>query len=390
MVEKNKLNRIPKYPKKLNGEFWGITAFFNPARYENKYENYKSFRACSKLQGLKLITVELVFDNQPFELKKSDAEILIQIRGNKSSLLWQKERLLNIAIDNLPSECDKFAWFDCDIIFKDKEWIKKASQLLEEYEVIQLFSYIIRMKKGVRYTLKEDFPEGNSEGEKMYGMAYRVANSTGDCFDSFSKHGDTGFAWAFRKEIFKNLRLYDHSITGSGDMIMAHGIYNSKANYYQEHYSKAFKEHLKKWISKIYKKTRGSIFYLDTTILHLWHGDKKHRNYTSRHLLLKKYDFNPEKDIRINENKIWAWASNKPEFHKQVGDYFWIRNEIGKNDIGISSFFNKTRLILTTNQSYHQRMGRLGKALKILTPRAYNFLKDIKENLKKVVFKDKG
>ncbi|MBM3247534.1 hypothetical protein FJZ17_03290, partial [Candidatus Pacearchaeota archaeon] len=83
MVEKNKLNRIPKYPKKLNGEFWGITAFFNPARYENKYENYKSFRACSKLQGLKLITVELVFDNQPFELKKSDAEILIQIRGNK-------------------------------------------------------------------------------------------------------------------------------------------------------------------------------------------------------------------------------------------------------------------------------------------------------------------
>ena len=61
-------------PEKLNGTFWGITTYYNPQKYRNKIENYRKFRNASKRQGLKLLTVELAFGDNDFELKKSDYE----------------------------------------------------------------------------------------------------------------------------------------------------------------------------------------------------------------------------------------------------------------------------------------------------------------------------
>ena len=61
------------------------------------------------------VAVELSFDGR-FELTDQDADILIQLRGG--ALLWQKERLLNLALKAVPSNATKIAWFDCDVILK--------------------------------------------------------------------------------------------------------------------------------------------------------------------------------------------------------------------------------------------------------------------------------
>ncbi len=71
---------------------WAITSFFNPAGYKNRLSNYHRFR--SRL-NVPLVAVELSFTGR-FELRDSDAEILIQISG--ADVMWQKERLLNIAL----------------------------------------------------------------------------------------------------------------------------------------------------------------------------------------------------------------------------------------------------------------------------------------------------
>ena len=91
------------------GDLWGITTYFNPAQYKRKLQNYHQFRTASKKQGLPLIVVELAFGEHKFELTKDDAEIVIQRRCN--TVLWQKERLLNIALEFLRQTIFSFSLY---------------------------------------------------------------------------------------------------------------------------------------------------------------------------------------------------------------------------------------------------------------------------------------
>jgi hypothetical protein len=75
---------------------WAITSYYNPAHYQSRLENYKTFR---KKLGLPLLTIEFSYDGE-FQLNSSNADILIQVAGG--DILWQKERLLNLAIKKIP------------------------------------------------------------------------------------------------------------------------------------------------------------------------------------------------------------------------------------------------------------------------------------------------
>jgi hypothetical protein len=80
--------------------------------------------------------VELAFDGV-FELCHEDAEILVQIHGR--DVMWQKERLLNLAIERVPKSCDKIAWLDCDVVFGNEDWAEQASRSLDTSALIHLF-----------------------------------------------------------------------------------------------------------------------------------------------------------------------------------------------------------------------------------------------------------
>ena len=99
----------------LYGKFIGISTFFNPGRHQNKVDNFRKFHASVAAQGLQLLCVELVFGpatESPFQLNSTDCEILIQRRTGAGNTLWQKERLLNIALENLPNSVDKVMWLE--------------------------------------------------------------------------------------------------------------------------------------------------------------------------------------------------------------------------------------------------------------------------------------
>ena len=101
-------------------KLWTIAAYFNPCGYKSRLDNYERFREQLKTP---LLTVELAFE-EPFELEPTAADILIQRRGE--SVMWQKERLLNIALDHLPAECEAVAWLDCDVLFSRADWPEAA------------------------------------------------------------------------------------------------------------------------------------------------------------------------------------------------------------------------------------------------------------------------
>ncbi len=118
------------------GPLWAITAYFNPARYQNRRKNYRLFR---QRLGVPLVAVELSFDGR-FELDPSDAEIVIQIAGG--DVMWQKERLLNIALEALPNECEFLLSLDCDIIFQRADWCREVCRQLEHVPLVQPYALV--------------------------------------------------------------------------------------------------------------------------------------------------------------------------------------------------------------------------------------------------------
>src|SRR6476660_311156 len=102
----------------MSSKFWVITSYFNPARYQNKRDNFDRFMAGMKEVGANVLVVEMAFGESPFELEAGDH--VVQFRGD--GLMWQKERLLNVAASRLPESCTKIGWFDADIVFKEPDW----------------------------------------------------------------------------------------------------------------------------------------------------------------------------------------------------------------------------------------------------------------------------
>src|SRR5262245_1466730 len=116
------------------GPLWAITSYYNPNRYWRRRANYTQFR---RHLDLPLVAVELDLGGR-YELDPSDAEILIRCQAG--DVMWQKERLLNIALAALPESCQFVAWMDCDVIFPQPDWAAESCRMLDEFPLVQPFA----------------------------------------------------------------------------------------------------------------------------------------------------------------------------------------------------------------------------------------------------------
>lgn len=271
--------------------------------------------------------MELAFNNACYELDKDDADILVQLKT--STILWHKERLLNIGLDYLPGDCDKIAWVDADIIFCNDRWVDETAKLLESYVVVQPYSFVIRLPRGVDKVEIDRRLFGNMKGQKNHGIGYGIANFGKGKSDIFLKHWHTGSAWAARRSVFDKHGFYDRLILGSGDSLMGHAFYNNKRSLIRNLSSEKMIIDQDNWIDKVYQEIKSSVYYTHGLILHLWHGQPRNKLYFLRFSILKKFNFDPTTDLKVGDNNCWMWATDKPGLHKWAKRYFWLRNEEG-------------------------------------------------------------
>jgi hypothetical protein len=292
-----------------------ITTFFNWCGFESKIANYLRFSREMDSLGIQVLTVECANWNCPFSLPPGPN--VIHTRTN--SALWQKERLLNIAINHLPHTCRFVAWIDCDLLFLNHNWASEASQLLEHYAVVQLFDDMIRLGPGetsatVEPTLTKSFMDG-------------VLRSAED--NSPMRLGHPGFAWAARRDILETCNgLYDACIVGGADCAMAHAWFGTYACPSVAHIAHGeHRSHYQRWARKAHSTVAGSVSLVRGRVLHLWHGSYENRQYAERHEQLASYSFEPDKDIASNSYGCWEWNSEKPELHNWMLQYFVSRHE---------------------------------------------------------------
>jgi hypothetical protein len=304
-------------------DLWAITAYFNPAGFRRRLSNYRHFR---RSLGVPLITAELSFTGR-FELDSSDAEILLQVTDG--DVMWQKERLLNLAITALPRSCRKVVWLDCDLIFDSPNWAQETSERLDDLPLVQPFSRLHRPPPDWHLG---DSANAGSDILRPVPVMIERGMTLDDCMNGHQERTRiaTGMAWATRRSLLEAHGLYDASIIGGGDSALVRAAYGYLETLVRRQKMNGPQErHYRAWGEAFHRAVAGRVGYVPGAVYHLWHGDIGSRQYETRFDILARIGFDPFEDIAPTSSGVWRWISEKPEMHAAVRDYFYARREDG-------------------------------------------------------------
>lgn len=278
-----------------------ITNYYNPSGRKTKLDNFIKFKEA--MTGHPLFIVEAAFGDDRFTLPEDECHLQLRCRD----ILWQQYRLVNVGIKQLPDQYDQAIWIDCDILFEDPDWYSKMAEALSKYKIVQSYSTV---------TLLDN---GSDTGETKVGVTKEaIKNSQKSTATNMAGNLDlsarfaTGFSWGVRRDVIENHGIYDYWITGSCDSAFVIGIWGDwKNSFIKDRLNDKMKSHYMEWAIPFNSYIDGSVSYLDMNINHLWHGV---RNYKKRWLCLR--DFDPYVDIRIADNGVMEWCSDKPDMHR--------------------------------------------------------------------------
>jgi hypothetical protein len=309
------------------GPLWAITSYYNPCGYWRRRHNYRAFR---EHLGVPLLTVELSFDGR-YELERGDAEVMVRLSGG--AILWQKERLLNVALAHLPLDCTAVAIVDCDVIFPHEDWTFKLLAQLQKSPLVQPFTQVVHWPADFvpSWDQQADIKARTSHSvASLIGRGTCAAECLGKSGEFQSRSRAPGFAWAARRELLAEHGLYDACITGGGDLAMAaaaYGLADALVHWQSMNPSQA--SHYLPWAHRFARDVGGDVGFLEGDLWHLWHGERKDRRFQHRYRDLQPFEFDPDEDVVHSPGRPWRWNSDKLALHEHLRDYYVARQEDG-------------------------------------------------------------
>ena len=147
---------------------------------------------------------------------------------------------------------------------------------------------------------------------------------TGFAFDYITKTSNgyhPGYAWACKRESFEQMNgLFDFAILGSGDQIMALAFIQ-KSEFF-------INDAITELIFEFQVRVEGFILgYTPGRIIHYFHGFKGDREYSNRHLILKKHNYRKEYITKNSESLICTTDLCPIELKDEILAYFYARRE---------------------------------------------------------------
>ena len=304
----------------MSRDLWAITCHYNPAGYARRVDNYERFRDGLRAVGVPLLTVECVFGDAAPSLAPSADVVPVRARD----VLWQKERLLNLALARLPRWVEKVAWLDADVLFDDPSWADATSALLDRAPIVQPFERAVRLPPGAS-------TDDGTSTERFTSFCREVTRDPSLLTQGrYDPHGHTGFAWAARRELLDAHGLYDACVAGSADHVMAHafagGLHSAcVARIFSP--NEAHRRHFMRWAEPVWKSTQGKVGFAPGALLHLFHGELKHRAYLERNRELAALRYDPDADLVRTRGEPLAFSGVRPDLRAWASTYFARRLE---------------------------------------------------------------
>ena len=323
----------PGHVAAVDGSLWVITSYFNPIGYQRRRANYRAFR---RHLNLPLATIEWSPDSN-FELDDDEAELMVRVGGG--SLMWQKERLLNLLLPQLPAQCRYVAWVDCDVVFDRRDWGAAAIEALQTWPLIQLYDTarhtqqveLSRVDKienwsevGAEKTLP-GFASATMQNKLLAQQAplqARVSVAIGD--------SSNGFAWAAQRALLERHPFPDVWVAGGGDTALCFAAFGMPEGMVLQHgLSDAHRDHYLPLAHAFAQTVNGQVSYLQGTVHALWHGKIDQRGYKERHQFMARHGFDPSRFLQLAPSGVWQWTAAASALAEEVRNYFVRRNEDG-------------------------------------------------------------
>jgi len=311
---------LPNYEKDKK-HFYVISVVQNPARSRSLMKNYLKFQRQMKHYGIKLITVECVYDSAPFAVTQMNNEPHhIQIQS--PDVLFHEENLVNIAIAKLPPDAKYVAWCSCDITFTNPHWVEDTINSLKTFKAVQLFERIF---------YADD--QGN-EVEQSKGFAAKLFGRKKET-DSVEKiltenTVESKYAWGFRYKALKDLGgLIDFSPIGNNHKIMAYCLANMAEQYVPAGVSWPFRGAVEEWQSNARTILNNSIGYVLGAIQVPLIKARKESEVYDNWVLLKEHKFNHINDLYKNKEGLYCLEKSRKRLAEDLKTYFnAVHNEL--------------------------------------------------------------
>lgn len=288
-----------------------MLAFYNPAGFQRILRNMLYIINVLKEKDIPYFIVECVFNGAPPQIP--DATLIL----HSNSYMFYKEQLINKLEKVIPEQYTKLVCIDGDIMFDTPDWVDQISFKLNTDDIVQPFSQACWLTPN-NTKIRSKKPS--------YGLGL-VRNKLGPRRSIHLFH--PGFAWAFRREIFRKIGgFFSHAIVGNGDMLFVFNFFKDEVPDYWVDDVLRTRFILDTWpaYNANFKEVNPKIGYLENKALHLFHGVRQNRQYTTRyksvsHLLTGTWD----EEVFTNKDGLFEFKN--PEVSKGVLEYFKRRNE---------------------------------------------------------------
>lgn len=320
----------------MSGTLWAVTSYYNPAGYQRRKANYRLFRERLRLP---LLTVEWSPTGE-FELRGEDADQLIQLGGG--DVMWQKERLLNIAVARLPPQCTHVAWLDCDLVFEREGLSEAIFVALDAAPLVQLFDRVAHLAPTSLDALARlgNCTSGTVSFERegaasAHGAAARAGRPppvsvTFQDQDHLGPKPTVGFAWAARRELLEHHPLFDEWIIGGGDSAYFHAAAGMAEQVVKNHMlAGPHRDHFLPRARTLAAAVAGRFGHVPGRVYTLWHGKLEDRRYRSRYSILARHGFDPRRFLQRSASDVWQWSGAPRGLPDAIRAYFEQRNEDG-------------------------------------------------------------
>lgn len=310
-----------------------VTCVFNPLGWKSRIDLYKKFERYMEQCGVVLITTEIALKQRPFEVTKPYNKNHVQLRSD--SIMWFKECGLNAGIKHVKEiypEAKKIAWIDADVTFSNPNWVQDTLLGLDNYDVLQLFSHSQSLD-----------PNNNMQWQNnsiFYKFIHSISYSQKPAKPlSHVYGGHPGLAWASTMEKLDALGgLMDFCVHGSADTHMAFALMGEPK--YDAHIEKGvltpndytsqgYKDAISAWKTRCDEVIKKNIGYINGICFHYWHGRSQVRGYKKRYSLIQFHKFDPYVDLVRDDNGLYKWTGNKPDFVNDLRLSLMERNEDG-------------------------------------------------------------
>lgn len=304
---KSHTDKMPK--SEFCNNIAAVSCFFNPQRSKRRLDCYSLFASQFPAVGMDLFTIEGVTDTNQLSGKN------VRHIQYGNTFIFAKENLLNILINSLPSKYEYIMWIDADVLIYSEDFTTKILEALRTKHIIQpckLLTYL-----GKDNTLQRIFPSITYLNEANHS-----------CMGILNK-AFPGLAWAARRELLSISRgLYDKAIAGGGDCAWSKIIYNDTNNENVKNWSEKMKKDVNDTTKSLHCKLHPAIGYVDTVMYHLYHGERHNRQYSKRHEILKKVNYDPQLHVSYSSNGAISFTIHAPEIMIQrLTEYIFSRRE---------------------------------------------------------------